>query len=83
MTETFPGRSEKGAGAGFSRDQGSQYRPPRNAPAAEREVLEAVVLPAHPQTDEDDDDEVEQENADIDSEAEIHEMGYLATDEHG
>ena len=61
--EAFAGRAEKCAGAGFGRDDGSEHRPPRNAPAAEREIFEVILLPAHAEADEDDDEEIEEENA--------------------
>src|SRR5205085_1043565 len=72
MAESFAGRAEKSAGAGFGRNEGGEHSPPRNATAAEGEVLEIVFLPAHPQADEDDYDEVEKENADVDGEAAVH-----------
>ena len=82
--ETFPGRSEKSAGAGFGRDDGSEHRPPRNSPPAEREVFEIIFLPAHAQADEDDDKKIEEENAGIDREADIQRRFShgLNTDEH-
>ena len=72
VAEAFPGRSEKCAGACFSRHQRSEHGPPRNAPSAECEVFEIIFLPAHPQADEDDDYEVKEKNAGIDDKAGIH-----------
>ena len=72
MAEPFAGSTEKSTGAGFGGDEGGEDSPPRNATAAEGEVLEIVFLPAHPQADEDDYDEVEKENADVDGEAAVH-----------
>ncbi len=70
--ESFSRRAEESAGAGFGRDKRSEHGPPRNAPAAQCEILKVVFLPAHPQADEDNDDEVEEENADVDGEAAVH-----------
>ena len=72
MAESFARRAEECPGAGFRRDERREHGPPRNAPAAEREVFQVVFLPAHPQADENDDDEVEKENADVDGEAAVH-----------
>ena len=70
--EAFAGRPEKSAGARFRGDDGSEHGPPRDAPAAEREVFQVVFLPAHAQADEDDDEEIEKQNRAIDGEPGVH-----------
>ena len=75
-----PGAPKKVAGAGFGGDDGSEHRPPRNAPAAEREIVEIVFLPAHPQADEDDDKKIEEKDNAIDNQPAIHSL-LLMNDE--
>jgi hypothetical protein len=56
--EPFAGRAEECRRAGLRRDNRGEHRPPRNAPPSEREVMQAILLPAHTQADENDDREV-------------------------
>src|SRR5205807_2076924 len=71
-SEAFARRSEKSSGARFGGDDRSKDSPPRDAPAAEREVREIVFLPAHVKADEDDDEKIKQQNRAIDREPSIH-----------
>ena len=70
--KTFTGCAEKCAGAGFGRDDGGEHRPPRNAPAAEGEIFEVILLPAHVEADEDDNEKVEEQDSGVDQQTRIH-----------
>ena len=70
--KAFAGCAEKGAGTGFGRDDGGEHCPPRNAAAAEGEILEVILLPAHVEADEDDDEKVEEQDSGVDQQTRIH-----------
>ena len=42
-------RAEKRARAGFGGDERRQHRPPRDAPSAQREIVQAFLAPTHVQ----------------------------------
>src|SRR5205814_9510320 len=58
----FPRSAEEGAGAGFSGDNGSEYRPPWNTPPAKGEILEVTLTAAHAQADKNDNGEIGEED---------------------
>jgi hypothetical protein len=79
--KSFARHAKKCRGAGFGSDDGSQHRPPRNATAAEREIMQAFFLPAHAQADGDDNEEIEEKNEAIDPEPSVH--AFLGDRESG
>ena len=70
--EAFARRTEKGAGACFRSDDRGEHGPPRNCATAEREIFEALLLPAHVKADGNDDDKIEKKNCGIDREPSVH-----------
>src|SRR5438309_2272879 len=62
------GRSEEGGRAGFGRDDGGHHGPPRDAPASERKVAQALFTSPHVQPDGRNGDEINQDDEGIDQE---------------
>src|SRR5436305_1294150 len=54
LSKPFARRSKKRPGARFGSDEGGEDGPPRDLPAAQREILQVALLPAHAQPDGDD-----------------------------